>query len=92
MRTLSSIKFIFQICRITLSHHEALCSSDLHLDGAVAVLDVALLAVPNLHVLGLLRHGHVGHLAHVRMLLPPAESIEHVEESHRDVDEDDQRE
>ena len=80
-----------QICRIILCHHEALCSSDLHLDGAVPVLDVAILAVPYLHVLGLLRHGHVGHLAHVRVLLPPAESIEHVEESHRDVDEDYQR-
>ena len=65
---------------------------DLHLDGAIPVLEVAVLAVPDLHVLGLLRHRHVGHAAHVRVLLPPAERVEHVEERHRDIDKDDQGE
>ena len=85
-------KFILLNCRIIICHHEALRSRDLHLNGAVAILEVALLAVSDLHVLGLLRHGHVGHLAHVWVLLPPAEGIKHVQERHRDVDEDDQGE
>lgn len=41
----------------------------------------------------LILHNHVVTLLplHVRHLLPPAERVEHIEEGHRHVDEDDQR-